>query len=288
MPLAEAFPLADHQQAPGGSPFPPIADYGFLSDCEVSALLASSGNIEWMCLPRMDGPSVFAAMLDRGAGALPARARRRARPGEQALPARHDDHGNHLVGADGLGGGPRRAACRAVAAAAAAVGTTSVPRPTTRPSSVLLRTVQCLEGAVDLVLECEPAFDYGRHRGAWRYVHGRYGRAECAADGQPPVRLTTDLNLGFEGPLAVARHRLRAGEQAVLRHVLGRRRTATGHHRGTGAAGPDGELLARVDRPRHLPRPSLARVPGAVRAHAQGPHLRAHRRPARRGVVVAA
>jgi GH15 family glucan-1,4-alpha-glucosidase len=51
-----------------GSPFPPIADYGFLSDCEVSALIASSGNVEWMCLPRMDGPSVFAAMLDRGAG----------------------------------------------------------------------------------------------------------------------------------------------------------------------------------------------------------------------------
>jgi len=52
----------------GGSPFPPIADYGFLSDCEVSALVAPNGSVEWMCLPRMDGPSIFAAMLDRGAG----------------------------------------------------------------------------------------------------------------------------------------------------------------------------------------------------------------------------
>ena len=51
-----------------GAPFPRIADCGFLSDCEVSALVAPSGNVEWMCLPRMDGPSVFAAMLDRGAG----------------------------------------------------------------------------------------------------------------------------------------------------------------------------------------------------------------------------
>ena len=41
-----------------GSPFPPIADYGFLSDCEVCALVAPSGNVEWMCLPRMDGPSM--------------------------------------------------------------------------------------------------------------------------------------------------------------------------------------------------------------------------------------
>jgi len=35
---------------PAGSPFPLIAGYGFLSDCEVCALVASSGAIEWMCL----------------------------------------------------------------------------------------------------------------------------------------------------------------------------------------------------------------------------------------------
>src|SRR5262247_1160391 len=52
----------------GGSPFPPIAEYGFISNCEVSALVAPSGNVEWMCLPRMDSPSVFAAILDRHAG----------------------------------------------------------------------------------------------------------------------------------------------------------------------------------------------------------------------------
>src|SRR5260370_6899015 len=56
------------QSTLGGSPFPPIADYGFLSDCEVCALVALSGNVEWMCLPRMDGPSIFAGILDRHAG----------------------------------------------------------------------------------------------------------------------------------------------------------------------------------------------------------------------------
>jgi len=50
------------------SPYPPIADYGFLSDCEVTALVAPSGSIEWMCLPRLDCPSVFGALLDRDAG----------------------------------------------------------------------------------------------------------------------------------------------------------------------------------------------------------------------------
>jgi GH15 family glucan-1,4-alpha-glucosidase len=45
-----------------------MADYGFVSDCEVCALVAPSGSVEWMCLPRMDGPSIFAAILDRHAG----------------------------------------------------------------------------------------------------------------------------------------------------------------------------------------------------------------------------
>ena len=38
------------------SPFPPIADYGFLSDCETCALVAPSGAIEWMCLPALRRP----------------------------------------------------------------------------------------------------------------------------------------------------------------------------------------------------------------------------------------
>src|SRR5919205_889362 len=54
----------------GGSPFPPIADYAFLSDCEVCALVAPSGNVEWMCLPRFDGPSIFGGALDRDAGSF--------------------------------------------------------------------------------------------------------------------------------------------------------------------------------------------------------------------------
>src|ERR1700747_3856073 len=71
MPLA-ALSAGAPQRPPGGfdefSPSPPIADYAFLSDCEVTALVAPRGSVEWMCLPKMDGPSVFGAMLDRDAG----------------------------------------------------------------------------------------------------------------------------------------------------------------------------------------------------------------------------
>ena len=54
----------------GTSSFPPIAEYAFLSDCETVALVAPSGAIEWMCLPRVDSPSIFGAILDRDAGSF--------------------------------------------------------------------------------------------------------------------------------------------------------------------------------------------------------------------------
>ena len=64
----------------GTSLFPPIADYAFLSDCETTALVAPSGAVEWMCIPRMDSPSVFGALLDRDAGWF------RVGPAEAAVP----------------------------------------------------------------------------------------------------------------------------------------------------------------------------------------------------------
>lgn len=39
-----ARPAHESHPTPGGSPFPPLAEYGFLPDCEVSALVAPSGN----------------------------------------------------------------------------------------------------------------------------------------------------------------------------------------------------------------------------------------------------
>src|SRR5829696_5336680 len=50
------------------SPFPQIAYYAFLSDCHTGALVSPDGTVEWLCPPRFDSPSVFAALLDRSAG----------------------------------------------------------------------------------------------------------------------------------------------------------------------------------------------------------------------------
>ena len=55
---------------PFESAFSPIGEYAFLSDCEATCLVAPSGAVEWLCLPRMDSPSVFGAILDRDAGSF--------------------------------------------------------------------------------------------------------------------------------------------------------------------------------------------------------------------------
>src|SRR3712207_489481 len=86
------------------SPFPPIAEYGFLSDCETTALVAPSGNVEWLCLPRLDSPSVFGALLDRDAGTfrfgpegVEVPADRRYLPGTMVLETSWDAQGGWII-----------------------------------------------------------------------------------------------------------------------------------------------------------------------------------------------
>ena len=84
--VVAAHPQRHLVPSPGGrSAFTPIADYAFLSDCETTCLIAPSGSVEWMCVPRPDSPSIFGAMLDRSAGHF------RLAPYGRAVPARSEE-----------------------------------------------------------------------------------------------------------------------------------------------------------------------------------------------------
>src|SRR5918912_2118787 len=181
----------------GVSPFPPIADLAFLSDCEATALVAPSGNVEWLCLPRFDSPSVFGAILDRGAGSFrlgPADvqvpAARRYLPGTMVLETSWGVGEGWIIVRDLLVMGPWHHETEVTSSHRRA--------PTDYDAEhMLLRTVRCVKGEVQLALDCEPAFDYGRRRATWNYTNHAYHQAVAAAPGvETRVTLTTDMRLG--------------------------------------------------------------------------------------------
>ena len=196
------------------SPFPNIGDYAFLSDCESMALVAPSGNVEWLCLPRVDSPSVFGALLDRHAGGFrlgPADvhvpAARRYLPGTMILETSWGTPTGWIIVRDLLVIGEWHHEHE--------LSKTHRRAPTDYDADhVLLRTVRCVNGEVQVVLDCEPVFDYGRMPAEWSYPSSGYHEGLARADNiDIELRLTTDMRIGFEGGRAKARTLLKQGQQ---------------------------------------------------------------------------
>jgi alpha,alpha-trehalase len=205
----------DHGSRP--SAFPPIAEYAFLSDCQTTALVAPNGNVEWLCLPRMDSPSVFGAVLDRDAGGFrvsPADvsvpAARRYIPGTMVLETSWETRMGWVIVRDALSIGPWRHDSER--------SDSHRRSPTDHDADrVMLRLIECVQGSVEIKLECEPAFDYGGLAADWSYSGPGYNEAIARSEGMDTeLRLVSDLRLGFEGPRARARTMLQEGEVAFV------------------------------------------------------------------------
>ncbi|WP_431949557.1 glycoside hydrolase family 15 protein [Nocardia lijiangensis] len=215
LPVLSALTQSRHRGA-----HPPIDDYAFLSDCETSCLIASNGAVEWMCVPRPDSPSVFGSMLDRSAGhfrigpyGVNVPAARRYLPGGMILETTWQTDTGWLIVRDALVLGPWH---------------NNVQRSKTHRRTpmdwdaehMLLRTVKCVNGTVELEMSCEPAFDYHRSTARWEYTGKVYEEATavCSTDPSagPTLVLTTDLRLGLEGREARARTRMREGDQIFV------------------------------------------------------------------------
>jgi GH15 family glucan-1,4-alpha-glucosidase len=207
-PSAEREP----QSAAAPSPFPPIAEYAFLSNCHTGALVAADGAVDWLCIPSFDSPSVFGSLLDRQAGffrfapyGINHPTARVYAPGTNVLITTWKTPAGWVEVRDALTVGPWNHEDEIT--------------PHTRPPAdddadhMLVRTVECLDGNVEVELVCEPAFDYGREPGTWTSVDG--GRHAMDASGAGvSFRLYTDLALGIEGNRVRGRHVLKPGDCA--------------------------------------------------------------------------
>ena len=129
------------------SAYTPIEDYGVVGNLETCALVAPNGSIDWFPFPHLESPSILAAILDAERGG-----RFRIAPTvEFESQRRYLDDTNVLETtfhtADGT------------------VTMTDFMPPAGRidhPKRVLYRKVECTSGSVDIEVEFDPKFDYGR------------------------------------------------------------------------------------------------------------------------------
>jgi GH15 family glucan-1,4-alpha-glucosidase len=200
------------QSAAAPSPFPPIAEYAFVSNCHTGALIAPDGAVDWLCIPSFDAPSAFGSVLDRQAGffrfapyGINHPSMRNYEPGTNVLRTTWKSPSGWVVVRDALTMGRRKHE--------------DAITPHTRPPAdddaehMLVRTVECVEGQVEVELVCEPAFDYGRAAAEWNVLDGDRHTADASGAGLS-LRLCSDLALGVEGNRVRARHVLSAGERA--------------------------------------------------------------------------
>ena len=199
------------QSAAAPSPFPPIAEYAFLSNCHTGALIAPDGAVDWLCAPSFDSPSMFGSLLDRQAGSF--------RIGPYGIT--HPTARVYVAGTNVLETTWKTPAGWIVVREALTMGPTrgrDAVTPHTRPPAdddgehMLVRTVECIEGQVEVELICEPVFDYGRTPAEWSLVGDDLHAADASGAGQT-VRLKTDLLLGIEGNRVRARHVLKEGDR---------------------------------------------------------------------------
>ena len=147
----------------GGSPFPPIAEYGFLSDCETCALVAPScergvvvpAALRFAERVRRDARPATRAAFRLAPADVDVPAARRYLPGTNVLETSWGTSNGWIIVRDVLLIGPwhhehershthRRA-----------------PTDSTEPTTCCCAPCGCVNGEVQVMLNCEPVFDYG-------------------------------------------------------------------------------------------------------------------------------
>ena len=137
----------------------PIAEHGLVGDLHTVALVGTNGTVDWYCCPSFDSPSVFGAILDRGAGhfrlgpyGVTVPSARRYLPGSLILETTWQTHTGWMIVRDALVMG----AWHDIEARSRTHRRTPMDWDA---EHILLRTVRCVSGTVELVTAfsiCEP------------------------------------------------------------------------------------------------------------------------------------
>ena len=191
---------------PGGHS-PDIGSHGLIGDMSSAALVATDATIDWLCMPRFDSPSVFAALLDSKSGgrfqiapSSPASSSQEYLPDTNILQTSFKTETGALTVTDFM---PVRG------------GSHSEDAP-----HELHRVVRCESGEVDADCVFEPRLDYAR--GVTVLSPLREGVQ--ARGGRQTLSLLASVPLRIDGERATARFRMRQGESAsfVLAYGHGR------------------------------------------------------------------
>ncbi len=169
-----------------------------------------------MCLPKPADPSLFGTILDRSAGSFrlapvesSVPAHRQYLPGTMVLSTTWQTRSGWLEVNDFLAIGPwYRTGERS-----------TLQRRTPGDSDarhVLVRTAKCLHGSVDVMLNCEPSFNYGRVDAEWEYTGTSYDHVSTTNADYNRITVTGDMRFGIEGRAVRARHRFVEGESCFV------------------------------------------------------------------------
>ena len=175
--------------------YPPIESYGVVGNLETCALVAPNGSIDWFPFPHLESPSIFAAILDTDRGG-----RFRIAPTDSfETSRRYVDDTNVLETTFHADGGT-------------ATVTDFLPPAgqVDHPKKVIYRKVDCTDGVVDLAVDLEPRFDYGRAEMSIESVENGI-RTE---GGEERTLLESPVDLAIEDGRITGEFSLEAGETA--------------------------------------------------------------------------